>query len=148
MASTFSGSEPKRIRKPGVKVMLQSTRDELPAIQELWPHFEDLVGRRGRRMYAMIDPRAGTYATCTPVKEGDDPSRLGLDTGELPGGWYLMARICGDPPGLYERIGPAMRELTALANPADANRPLVEYYHRHNEIELWVPVPPSTVPNG
>ena len=91
----------------------------------------------------MVDTRAGTYAACTPVRNDDEPARLGLDTAELPGGWYLRARITGDPPGLYERIGPAMEALVALAAPADPDRPLVEYYRRHDEIELWVPVAPS-----
>ena len=92
-------------------------------------------------MYAMVDIQAGTYAACTPAKEGDDPERLGLDTATLPGGWYLRARITGEPPALYERIGPAMQTLEALAAPADPGRPLIEYYRRHDEIELWVPVP-------
>jgi len=134
-------SRPGRTLKVGVTVMLERTRDELPAIQPLWPRFEGLVGVRGRRMYAMVDTEAGTYAACTPVRDGDDPARLGLDIAELPGGWYLRARIAGDPPGLYDRIGPAMQALTALAAPADPDRPLVEYYRRHDEIELWVPVP-------
>jgi len=89
----------------------------------------------------MVDIRAGTYAACTPAREGDDPGRLGLDTATLPGGWYLLARITGEPPALYERIGPAMQTLEALAAPADPGRPLIEYYRRHDEIELWVPVP-------
>jgi hypothetical protein len=63
----------------------------------------------------MVDIRAGTYAACTPAREGDDPGRLGLDTATLPGGWYLLARITGEPPALYERIGPAMQTLEALA---------------------------------
>jgi hypothetical protein len=121
--------------------MLDRTRDELPAIQRLWPRFEELVGLRGRKMYAMVDTQAGTYAACTPVREDDDPDRLGLETGTLPGGWYLRALIAGDPPALYARIGPAMQALTRLALPADPGRPLVEYYRRHDEIELWVPVP-------
>ena len=121
--------------------MLDRTRDELPAIQRLWPRFEELVGLPGRKMYAMVDTQAGTYAACTPVQDDDDPGRLGLETGTLPGGWYLRALIAGDPPGLYARIGPAMQALTRLALPADHDRPLVEYYRRHDEIELWVPVP-------
>ena len=88
----------------------------------------------------MVDTAAATYAACTPIKEDDDPHRFGLDVGELPGGWYIRALISGDPPGLYERIGPAMQALVALADPLDASRPLVEYYRRHDEIELWVPV--------
>lgn len=142
VADVLFDSEPTRILKADVTVMLERTRDELPAIQQLWPRFERLVGLRGRRMYAMIDTRAGTYAACTPVRDDDEPARLGLDTAELPGGWYLRARITGDPPRLYERIGPAMQGLVALAAPAAPDRPLVEYYRRHDEIELWVPVPP------
>jgi Integron-associated effector binding protein len=132
------GSRPARALKADVTVMLERTHDELPAIQELWPRFERLVGLRGRRMYAMITE--GTYAACTPVKDGDDPARLGLGTATLPGGWYLQARITGDPPGLYERIAPAMQALEELASPADPGRPRVEYYRRHDVIELWVPV--------
>jgi hypothetical protein len=143
VAGDLFDSPPARTLKAGVTVMLERTRDELPAIQQLWPRFENLVGLRGRRMYAMVDTRAGTYAACTPVREGDDPARFGLDTAQLPGGWYLRARITGNPPGLYERIGPAMQALAALAAPADPGRPLVEYYRRHDEIELWVPVPPE-----
>jgi hypothetical protein len=143
VAGVMFDSEPTRTLKAGVTVMLERTRDELPAIQQLWPRFESLVGPRGRRMYAMVDIRTGTYAACTPVRAGDDPARFGLDTAELPGGWYLRARITGNPPGLYQRIGPAMQALAALAAPADPDRPLVEYYRRHDEIELWVPVPPE-----
>jgi hypothetical protein len=134
-------SQPTRTLKADVTVMLERTRDELPAIQQLWPRFERLAGLRGRRMYAMVDTRAGIYAACTPVRGGDDPARLGLGTATLPGGWYLRARITGDPPGLYGRIGPAMQALAAVAAPADHDRPLVEYYRRHDEIELWVPLP-------
>jgi hypothetical protein len=138
MESGMFDSRPARALKADVTVMLERTRDELPAIQELWPRFERLVGLRGRRMYAMVTGNA--YAACTPVKDADDPARLGLGTATLPGGWYLQARIAGDPPRLYERIGPAMQELEALAAPADPARPLIEYYRRHDVIELWVPV--------
>lgn len=131
-------SPPARVLKADVAMMLERVRDELPAIQDLWPRFERLVGLRGRRMYAMVS--AGTYAACTPVRDDDDPARLGLDTGILPGGWYLQARIAAEPPGLYERIGPAVEALEALASPVDPARPVVEYYRRHDVIELWVPV--------
>jgi hypothetical protein len=140
VAADLFDSSPARTRKADVRVMLEETRDELPAIQRLWPRFEDLVGLRGRKMYAMVDTQAGTYAACTPVRDGDDPGRLGLQTGTLPGGWYLRALITGDPPALYARIGPAMQALAAVAAPADRGRPLVEYYRRHDQIELWVPV--------
>ena len=53
-------SQPARALKAGVTAMLERTRDELPAIQQLWPRFEGLVGLRGRRMYAMVDTQART----------------------------------------------------------------------------------------
>jgi hypothetical protein len=138
MAGGLFNSRPARVLKPDLTVMLERTRDELPAIQELWPRFEQLVGLRGRRMYAIVTTK--TYAACTPVKDRDDPAGLGLSTETLPGGWYLQGRITGNPPRLYERIGPAMQALEELAAPADPVRPLVEYYRRHDMIELWVPV--------
>ncbi len=36
---------------------------------------------------------------------------------------------------------PAIQELAAAAA-SDPGRPQVEYYRRHDEIELWVPVTP------
>lgn len=119
--------------------MLERTRDELPAIQELWARFERTVGLRGRKMYALVDSDGGEYVTCTPILTGDDPSALGLEAGTLPGGAYLRARLIGEPPALYERIGPAMRALAALAT-ADPTRPEVEYYRRHDQVELWLPI--------
>jgi hypothetical protein len=141
VAADLFDAPPARTKKADVPVMLDRTCDELPAIQRLWPRFEELVGVRGRKMYAMVDTQTGTYAACTPVQDGDDPARLGLETGTLPGGWYLKTVITGDPPALYACIGPAMQALVRLAIPADPTRPLVEYYRRHDEIELWVPVP-------
>jgi hypothetical protein len=97
-------------------------------------------------MYAMVDTAADTYATCTPVLDRDDPAALGLRTGVLPGGWYLRAGIAGEPPALYDRIGPAMQALRVQAE-QEPGRPLVEFYRRHDQIELWVPVAaPATGP--
>lgn len=137
--SDLFDSKPVRIDRHDVCVMLDRTRDELAAIQELWPRFERLVGLRGRKMFALVDGEAGEYAACTPVLDRDDPAALGLEAGVLPGGTYLRARLVGEPPALYERIGPAMRALGELAT-ADHSRPEVEYYRRHDQVELWLPV--------
>jgi len=130
---------PQRIQREDVRVMLVRTRDELAAIQELWPRFERLVGLRGRKMFALVDEQAGEYATCTPILERDDPDKLELEIGVLAGGSYLRVRLLGEPPQLYGRIAPAMNALTRLAA-ADRSRPAVEYYRRHDQVELWLPV--------
>jgi hypothetical protein len=142
-SSGLFDSKPVRINRQEVRVMLERTRDELAAIQELWPRFERLVGLRGRKMFALVDGGAGEYAACTPVLDRDEPAALGLEVGVLPGGSYLRARLVGEPPGLYERIGPAMRALAQLAS-ADQDRPEVEYYRRRDQVELWLPVETAT----
>ena len=119
--------------------MQETTVDDLAHIQQLWPAFETRVGLRRRKMYAYVDLQQNTYTACTPVRDGDDPDELGLRLGTLPGGTFLRGRLIGEPPQLYERIGPAMTQLQAAAQ-VDRRRPLVEYYRRHNEIELWVPI--------
>jgi len=120
-------------------VLARTTVDELPHIQRLWPEFEALVGLRGRRMFAQVDVRHGTYTVCTPVRGDDDPDRLGLEVAVLPGGWFARGRLKGPPPGVYAQIGPAMAELEASVE-VDGTRPLVEFYRRYDEIDLWVPV--------
>jgi len=119
--------------------MERSTVDDLPHIQEIWPPFERLVGLQGRKMYARADLNLNTYTVCTPVREDDAPGSLGLETGTLTGGSYLRGRLVGQPSEIYGRIGAGMHELQTMVE-MDATRPLVEFYRRHDEVELWVPV--------
>lgn len=72
------------------------------------------------------------------VREGDELVP-GLDSGTLPGGRYLRARLRGDPPAVYERIGPTFDELTREAKP-DRSRPSLEHYRRVDEIDLLLPI--------
>ena len=119
--------------------MCASCADELSEIQRLWPWFENRVGLRGRRMYAAADVASGTYMTCTPVRPEDDPQSLGLEVRELAGGRFRRGRLRGDPPQLYALIGPGVEELEAVGS-VDRSRPVIEFYKRHNDSELWVPV--------
>ncbi|MFD4675754.1 GyrI-like domain-containing protein [Lentzea sp. NPDC058450] len=124
------------ISRPDVPVLEHTVADELAAMTEAWDWFENLVGLKGRRMFARVDETAGTYTVCTPVKPGDS---FGLAVGVLAGGRYRRVVLEGDPPALYGRIGPAMESLKTLG-PWDSERPLVEFYRRHTVVELWVPV--------
>jgi hypothetical protein len=139
MHPTVFFSVPDRIHSGDVTVMAQTTADDLAHIQKVWPSFEQLVGLRGRKMYALIDTAQNSYTVCTPVRDGDDPSRLGLQVGTLPGGSYLRGRIVGEPPQVYEYIADGMAELAATTR-ADPTRPLVEFYRRRDQIELWLPI--------
>jgi hypothetical protein len=69
----------------------------------------DLTGC-GRKFFGTFDSSTREYRVCVQVNEGDDPAAaLGLESGTLPGGRYLRARLRGEPPGVYERIGPRSR---------------------------------------
>lgn len=121
-------------------LVMGATCADLPVeIQRLWPKFEHLVGLQGRKMYALVDVEACSYVTCTPIRADDDANALELQVTELPGGRYRRGRVCGEPPAIYALIAPGVAELMA-AGAADATRPIVEFYKRRDEIELWVPI--------
>jgi hypothetical protein len=44
----------------------------------------------------------------------------------------------GEPPAVYELIGPTLEELASSVE-VDATRPFVEHHRRHDEIDLLVP---------
>ena len=106
--------------------------------QRVWRELEGrLESLRGRKMYGLFRPRRGEYAACTTVLEGDEGR--GLEPETLPGGVYLRARLKGNPPEVYAQIGPTFAKLVEAAEP-DHTRPSVEFYRRHDEIDLLLPV--------
>ena len=76
---------------------------------------------------------------CVQIKEGDDDAALGLESGSLPGGRYVRARLRGEPPEVYERIAPTFAALVRTVDP-DATRPSIEFYRQRDEIDLLLPV--------
>jgi hypothetical protein len=71
----------------------------------------------------------------------------GLEVGELAKGHYRRGRLLGDPPALYTRVGPGFVELEVLGA-IDRSRPLVEFYKRRDQVELWLPVSDRTRGSG
>ena len=110
----------------------------LEHIRRAWDELEAVVPLRGRHFYGAFDPVADDYRACVEVREGDGLAP-GLQSGTLPGGRFLRARLHGDPPGVYERIGPTFDELSRQAKP-DETRPSLEHYRRHDEIDLLLPI--------
>jgi hypothetical protein len=127
------------VERESTPVLFVRCADDLPEMQATWARFEELVGLRGRKFYGAYYPTTKEYRVCAGPLEGDDPEALGVETGELPGGRYLRARLHGDPPAVYERIGPIFTALIERETP-DESRPSIEFYRRHDEIELLLPV--------
>jgi hypothetical protein len=129
----------KPVERDETAVMFIRVADELPEMQGAWPRLEELVGMKGRRFYGAFHPSLREYWVCTELQDGDDADALGLETGTLPGGRFLRARLKGEPPAVYERIAPLFRELVQSAE-HDETRPSIEFYRSFGEIDLLLPL--------
>jgi len=126
------------VEREEIAVQFVRVPDGRPHIRRAWDELEAVVALRGRHFYGAFDPVANDYRACVEIRAGDELVP-GLESGRLPGGRYLRARLLGDPPAVYERIGPTFDELTRQARP-DTSRPSLEHYRRHDEIDLLLPI--------
>lgn len=127
------------VEREPIDVMLVRVPDQLSEIQRAWASFEGAVGLRGRKFYGAFDPVTATYSVCAVIRSGDDPSAFGAEHGTLPGGRYACVRLHGEPPAVYEDIGPAAERLAQRPD-ADRTRPTLEYYRRRDLIDVLVPI--------
>ena len=139
----FAGSRVSRVTREPLDVAYVETADTLADIQAAWPRLEGLVGPlRGKHFYGSFQPIAGIYRACVVVGDSDElpaEAQQALTRGVLPGGDYLRLRLRGEPPEVYELIGPAFDHLTSVGTP-DHSRPSLEHYRRRNEIDALLPV--------
>jgi hypothetical protein len=131
---------PLTVERPEVEVMFKRAADEQRDITRAWTELESAVGSlRGRKFYWAFYPTTCEYRACVALREGDDPERLGLELGTLPGGRYVRMRLKGEPPAVYASIAPEMQRLEERPD-ADPQRPSLEFYRRRDEIDLLAPV--------
>lgn len=125
------------VERDEIAVQFIRVPDGLEHIRRAWTELEAIVDLRCRRFYGAFDPVANDYRACVEVRDGDKlvPS---LENGTLSGGRYLRARLHGEPPAVYEQIGPTLEEMQE-AKP-DTSRPGLEYYRRRDEIDLLLPI--------
>ena len=90
----------------------------------------EAVGLRGRKYFGAFDT-SGEYVVCVQLREDDDPQALGLEVGSLPGGRYALQRLMGEPPDVYDLIGPTFERLSQRPD-RDRTRPVIEFYRRRN----------------
>ena len=131
-------SEFTEVEREEIAVQFIRVPDGLDEIARAWNELEAVVALRGRHFYGAYDPVADDYRACVEVREGDALAPA-LESGTLPGGRYLRARLRGEPPAIYERIGPTFEALMREAKP-DETRPSLEHYRRRDEIDLLLPI--------
>jgi hypothetical protein len=127
------------VERDAIEVMFLRCRDDPAVFGPVWQRLEGLVGLGGRKFFGAFNPSLDEYRVCVQKQAGDDPASLGLESGILPGGRYLRARLQGEPPEIYDRISPAFEALAKAARP-DHARPSIEFYRQRNEIDLLLPV--------
>ena len=118
--------------------MFKQVADEIDAIRQAMQEVEDAVGLRGRKYYGAFDDD-GEYRVCVELREDDDPSAFGLEVGSLAGGRYARERLTGEPPDVYDLIGPAFQRLSSRPD-RDPSRLGIEFYRRRDVIDLLLPV--------
>ena len=127
------------VERDELAVLFIRTPDDPEQFGPAFQRLEELVGTRGRKFYGAFYPGKNEYRACVVTQDGDDANALGLEAGTLPGGRYLRTRLHGEPPELYGRIAPTFEKLMALAA-ADSTRPSIEFYRRHDELDLFLPI--------
>lgn len=88
---------------------------------------------RGRKFFATVHD--GQYRACVAIREDDDPESLGLPADVIPGGTYAKQRLEGG----FENIGPTF-DAMAAEHTRDRSRPVIEFYRRHDDVILFLPV--------
>ena len=126
------------IERTETPVMFKRVADEVTAIRRGMQEVEHAVGLRGRKYYGVFD-NDGEYRICVQLRDSDDPQTLGLEVGSLPGGRYARERLTGEPPKIYELIGPTFERL-ATRTDRDPSRPGIEFYRRRDVIDLLLPI--------
>jgi hypothetical protein len=129
------------VERESVPVMFRRTTDQQGAITRTWAEVEAAVGSlTGRKFYGAFDPATREYWVCVQRREDDDPETLGLEEGTLPGGRYARERLEGDPPRVYRQIRPTFERLAKQRPDRDRSRHSIEFYRRHDLIELLLPI--------
>lgn len=100
---------------------------------------ESIVPLQGRKFYGVFDAPTRTYRACTKMKEGDDPSGLGLEEYTIAGGQYATEKLEGAYLDIVKKIGPTFEQLAENYR-GDSARPSVEFYRRHTEVHLLYPI--------
>ncbi len=114
-------------------------REQEKPSEEAFAELEAVVGPKGRRFYEVFDEGAGKYWACVRRREQDDPASLGLRMGTIEGGLYASERLRSDYEALVSLIAPTFEAMGARHS-VDSSRPSIEFYRRHDEIVLYLPI--------
>ena len=80
---------------------------------------------KGRKFYGTFQftPDGEEYYACVVRIDSDDPGKMQLKTGVIPGGWYVRSKLMD-----WEKKLPSLFEEMARTRDVDPKRPSLEFY--------------------
>lgn len=119
-------------------VRFLEVEDNPGSIAAGWTALEAVVGSmRGRHFLASVAD--GRYRACVEVAPDVSDEELALPMDVVPGGAFRRIRLRGEPPEVYDQIGPAAAQLGSRSD-LDPARPLLELYRRRDVVDVLAPV--------
>jgi hypothetical protein len=108
-----------------------------------------LPSLKGRKFYGVgkDTPEGMEYFACVARIDGDDPAKLGLESHEIPGGWYARRRIRDWERNIGQLAVQFKDMIRVLGKNVDASRPEIEFYRSQAEMFVFEPVKSAAV-NG
>ncbi|MCI4334150.1 MAG: hypothetical protein L3K04_00720 [Thermoplasmata archaeon] len=105
---------------------------------------------KGRKFYGTFrpTPEGEEYFACVARVEGDDAAQLGLEAGEIPGGWYARRKIRDWERDITQLAVQFKDMVRVLGDNVDPDRPEIEFYRSQAQMLVFVPVrsPPRPTP--
>jgi len=95
---------------------------------------------KGRKFYGTFQftPDGEDYYACVVRIDTDDPEKMKLETGVVPGGWYARSNLLDWEKNLSKL--PSLFEEMARTHDVDPERPSLEFYRSQAEMHLFLPV--------
>ena len=95
---------------------------------------------KGRKFYGTFQftPDGEDYYACVVRIDADDPEKMKLETGVVPGGWYARSKLMDWEKNLSKL--PSLFEEMARTHDVDPERPSLEFYRSQAEMHLFLPV--------
>jgi len=95
---------------------------------------------KGRKFYGTFQftPDGEEYYACVARIDSDDPGKMQLETGVIPGGGYVRTKLSDWEKKIAQL--PSLFEEMARTHDVDPTRPSLEFYRSQTELQLFVPV--------
>jgi hypothetical protein len=95
---------------------------------------------KGRKFYGTFQftPEGEEYFACVVRIDSDDPEKMQLETGVIPGGWYARSKLMDWEKKIAQL--PSLFDEMARTHDVDPKRPSLEFYRSQSELQIFLPV--------